>query len=382
MKKVVFTLIFNDVDESHLGKDVFLVPRYWCKIHHAEGNIVYPRKLGYKELPNQHRGINLIPLKTYLKRSRKSYLVSALIYLLCNAWKIDVLMQFHFSDNTLYLGNFFKLLHPNGFLYIKCDGEYWLDNVLEVAQSNHGFRATIKRLLYERLLKKANMVSIETETGYEKLQTKLYFGISLKEKSCLLENGFDEDLLKEQSINELTFIEKENLIITVGRLGAYPKNIELILKAAEGLSFKNWKMVLIGPIEKEFKGKIEDFFSRNANLKNKIVFVGAISDKKELWEWYNRAKVFVFTSKSESFGLVLMEAYRFNNYIISTDVGWAKSAIKKSIGEIIPQDDYLSLRNAIQSVIDKNMDLSKKDIQKEDISYEILINNAFKEWVI
>lgn len=253
MKKVIFTLIFNDVDESHLGKDVFLVPRYWCKIHHAEGNIVYPRKLGYKELPNQHRGINLIPLKTYLKRSRKSYLVSALIYLLCNAWKIDVLMQFHFSDNTLYLGNLFKLLHPNGLLYIKCDGEYWLDNVLEIAQSNHGFRATIKRFLYERLLRKANLVSIETETGYEKLQTKLYFGISLKEKSCLLENGFDEDLLKEQSINELTF------------------------------------------------------------------------------------------------------------------------------GEIIPQDDYLSLRNAIQSVIDKNMDLLKKNIQKEDVSYEILINNAFKE---
>lgn len=74
-----------------------------------------------------------------------------------------------------------------------------------------------------------------------------------------------------------------------------------------------------------------------------------------------------------------MEAYRFNNYIISTDVGWAKSAIKKSIGEIIPQDDYLSLRNAIQNVIDKNMDLSKKDIQKKGVSYEILIKNAIKE---
>ena len=30
MKDKKFALIFSNVDESHLGKDVFLVPYYWC----------------------------------------------------------------------------------------------------------------------------------------------------------------------------------------------------------------------------------------------------------------------------------------------------------------------------------------------------------------
>ena len=44
----------------------------------------------------KYRGICLEPLREYLKRSKKSYWISALVYLLREAHKIDILMQFHF----------------------------------------------------------------------------------------------------------------------------------------------------------------------------------------------------------------------------------------------------------------------------------------------
>ena len=202
MKDKKFALIFSNVDESHLGKDVFLVPYYWCKVVGASGVIVYPRKKAHAELPPKYRGICLEPLREYLKRSKKSYWISALVYLLREAHKIDILMQFHFSDNTLYIGNFYKLLHPKGFLYIKCDGEIWLDHFLKILEEGRGFKGVWKRFLVTRLLKKADLISIETVTGYEKMQTRKYCGVSLKNKSALLSNGFDEDLLHSFSIKE------------------------------------------------------------------------------------------------------------------------------------------------------------------------------------
>lgn len=375
MKKPTFSLIFNDVDESHLGKDVFLVPYYWCKISQSECSIIYPEKNGFKKLPETHRGVNLIPLKKYLKTSKRSYLISALIYLLHNARKIDFLMQFHFSDNTLFIGNLYKLLNPKGFLYIKCDGEYWLDTILTNVESSHSFIGKIKRNMYNHLLRKVDLVSIETEGGYKKLQNGDYCGVNLKKKSCFLENGFDEDLLREQAIHETPFTEKENLIITVGRLGTWDKNTELILDAAKEIDFSHWKMALIGPIEPLFQNKIEKYFIEYPHLKEKIIFTGAIYDKKELWEWYNKAKVFLLTSRNESFALVLMEAYRFDNYIISTNVGWAQTAINKSFGEIIPQEDIITLRNKLQHIIKNDIDIVKKQTFKADVSYENLIKS-------
>lgn len=370
MKKSTFSLIFNDVDESHLGKDVFLVPYYWCKINQSVGSIIYPEKDGFSKLQEYHRGIQLISLKKYLKRSKKSYWISALIYLLRNARTIDTLMQFHFSDNTLYIGNFYKLLNPKGFLYIKCDGEYWLDTVLTNVETQRGFAGKIKRHMFNRLLRKVDLITIETERGYEKLQSRNYCSVNLKDKAHLLENGFDEDLMKDQSIRETPFMEKENLIITVGRLGTWDKNTELILEAAKDISFNQWKIVLIGPIEPLFQRKIDKFFFDHPHLKERIVFTGSISNKKELWEWYNRAKVYLLTSRNESFALVLMEAYRFNNYIVSTDVGWAQTAINKSFGEIIPQEDAVILRNTLQHIIENDIDIIKKQSLKINVSYE------------
>lgn len=380
MKKKKFVLIFSDVDESHLGKDVFLVPYYYCKVVGASGNIIYPQKEGCLELPKIHRGIYLKPLHKYFKRSKKSYWISSLIYLLKNALKIDVLMQFHFSDDTLYIGNLYKILHPKGFLYIKCDGEIWLDHFLKELEEGKGIEGAWKRFLATRLLKKANLISIETRTGYEKMLTRKYCGVNLKNKAALLSNGFDEDLLQIYSLKEREYMQKENLIITVGRLGAYEKNTEMILNAVAKINFSDWKLVLIGPVEPDFKAMIEMFYTNYPHLKNSVIFTGPIYDKKELWEWYNKSKVFLLTSREESFALVLMEAYRFNNYIISTDVGWAREAIEKSFGEIIPQNDPNVLHQRLQRIINEN-DLNMSYIKdKIDVLYEVSVRNMLDRY--
>ncbi|RHR99019.1 glycosyltransferase [Parabacteroides sp. AF14-59] len=134
-------------------------------------------------------------------------------------------------------------------------------------------------------------------------------------------NGFDEEYLKKMHIHERLFEEKENLILTVGDLGRDQKNTQMLLRALEKIDLGEWKVYLIGPICELFEKYIEDFYMKCPNKKEQVLFTGPIYDKKQLWEYYNKAKVFVLTSKFESFALVLNEAKRFRNYLISTPVG-------------------------------------------------------------
>lgn len=95
--------------------------------------------------------------------------------------------------------------------------------------------------------------------------------------------------------------EKENVIITVGRIGSEQKN-NLELLNAFTLSYPkihNWKLKLIGTVEPSFKPIINEFLQKNPHLKSKIIFTGAITNKTDLYKEYSKAKIFALTSTFE-----------------------------------------------------------------------------------
>ena len=94
---------------------------------------------------------------------------------------------------------------------------------------------------------------------------------SFKDKLKLMPNGFDEDLLNDYNIKIKEFKEKDNIIITVGRLGTYQKNTELLLQSIENIDLKNWKVYLIGTITDEFKPYIEKFFANNPDKRDNVI---------------------------------------------------------------------------------------------------------------
>ena len=136
----------------------------------------------------------------------------------------------------------------------------------------------------------------------------------------------------------------------------------MLLNALAKTDLKNWKFYLIGPIADSLKPEIEAFYQENPDKKESVVFTGAIYDKKELWEYYNRSKAFILTSKWESFALVYTEAQRFINYIVSTKVGAASDVIlEEEYGEYIAQDDANGLARKLQNIVDG---LTKIDVYR------------------
>lgn len=94
-------------------------------------------------------------------------------------------------------------------------------------------------------------------------------------------------------------------------------------------------------------------------MREQVCFIGPIYNQKKLYEYYNKAKVFVHTALYESYGIVLGEAFRFKNYIISTPVGIAPQLIKHGYGCLCECNNVNQLVKILQDVIDGNVSLEQ-----------------------
>ena len=374
MKKANLFLFFNHFEEEHLGKDVFLVPYYMGKCYNMNVSIVFPETKTNKNMPPLIRGVKLIPVCNIQKG--KNQVLPFIFFLIRNIKNIDNLMLIHLVPPTALLGILYKIIKPTGFLYVKGDGVGMCSRDLEQrCMKSTQLKDKVIYKMFHSFLKKVNLITVETQKDYESLSERNVYGIDIKHKTKQMQNGFDDDLLSQFRMKALSFEEKEKIILTVGRLGTYPKNTEMLLEAIKRINLRDWKVVLIGPIEQKeccFQKQIDELYLNNPNLVDKVVFLNAIYDKKVLWEWYNKSKIFVMTSLSESFGIVYTEAARFKNYIISTDVGGARDIIEESWGEIINQEDYIALASALQKFIDNDAPLKTKfnELKETDFSWE------------
>lgn len=348
-------LIFNDFEDVHLGKDVFLVPYHLGKILNKKVTIVFPRTKTNVLLPQNHRGVNLVALNVNKKNGR-GFIRRSVFWLICNQMRIDVLMLFHFSTLSMLLANIYKTLNPKGFLYVKADGNFCFDE-------KRTFGNIFIRGLYKMYIRNIDRLSFETMDNFKESQLKDFYGVKMAKKSVYMPNGFDEEQLQCLNIKVKEFKEKENLIIYVGRIGTYQKNTEMFLEALSNVDLKNWKVHVIGPINPTFQNTITSFYMKNPSLKDNVLFIGNISDQRCLWEYYNRARVFVLTSRYESFALVLGEARRFRDYIITTDVGCARDFVTNSCdGIVFPQNCADSISKHLQNIINGKVDVSSVSI--------------------
>lgn len=364
MKKLLFISTRKEFEKVRLYKDEGLLPYYLGKEYDLEVDFLCSNR--NKWMPEKFRTMRIIEKKTYfnvLKENKffKNLYIDYIFYLLKNAKKYDYLAFFHLHPVKLPLVMIYKFLNPKGKIYIK------LDVMLSTIEYFNNCNI-LKRIFFKYLLKKVDLFSCETEECFEKIKKEGILGIDLSKKITLLKNGFDEDYLKDNKIKIKSFEEKENIMITVGRIGTEPKNNEMLLKAIENIEPKDWKIFLIGPYTDEFYKLYLQFLEQNPEKKEKVMLIGNIDDKNILYDYYNRAKVFILTSRWESFGLVLGEALRFGNYIISTDVGIARDITKNNeIGKLIKSEDELTLKEEIFTVINDKIDLK----YKYDLSLEL-----------
>lgn len=376
-QKKNITLLWRKLNSLEFGKDVVLVPYYLGQAlgYQVEICCGYSEEIATQISKRQKKDLHFVrrPLG-YKPLQRIPIYVK---YLWQNASRINLLMCFHWRLETFVNILLYKILNRDGLIYVKLDtesGKEW-----DLSRCSFIGR-TIRKIIYNSCLSKVNVISCETSQPYNSLCHNKYFGDQLRKKLVLMPNAFDEAHLNILRIKERMYDEKENLMITVGRLGTSQKNTEMLLKALEDVDLKEWKFCFIGPIENDFNSIIEQFYKNYPSKRKQIIFKGKIDNKKELWEWYNKAKIFVSTSRRESYGLVLNEAKRFRNYIISTRTGAAEDLIEQEkYGYFIEQEDNIGLSNILSQIVNKQINIDVyHNYDSQKLSYQNMIEVLLK----
>lgn len=318
--KKSFVTIFTDTENFHLVKDVGQIPYFMYKTGNYEAELVtYRNNLEYPYLENEVRGLKLSFIED---TGRFLYAEKGVLkFLSSSAKRIDVLNLFHFKkDNILYL-LVYKIFNPRGIAYVKLDMDLvFFKGYNSFFYSNYRLKNYLLKVLTQLHFKLTDLFSVETEELREYL-VKIY--PELGGKLICIPNGVDDDFIG-RNITLKPFEQKEDIIITVGRIGTEQKNTELFLESLRITDLEEWKVYVIGPVEVAFKLYIKNFFDKNPHLEDKILFTGNITNRKELFDWYNRAKIFCLTSRFEGFPLTFPESLYFGNYIISTPVSGSR----------------------------------------------------------
>lgn len=258
-------------------------------------------------------------------------------YLWKNAKQIDVLNLYYLKYSILY-GALYKMRNPHGILYVKLDMD--ADAMIQRESDKiNGIRNLVYKLYLRHIV---DIVSVESQKDTNYCQTR--YGIR-SPKLQYIPNGIDDYFTQKNHIALKPFDEKENLFITVARIGTPQKNNELMLEALEKIGDLNgWKFLFIGNIEESFQVKIASFYERNPQLKESVHFLGVCTDRKKLFEFYNCAKVFCLTSRYESFGIVNVEAQWFGDYIITTPISSASDFIEdnENLGTMVHSANELA----------------------------------------
>ena len=347
-QKPTFVTVFTETENFHLVKDVGQLPYFMYKTEGYDATLIsYQNNVEYPFIDQEVNGLklNFIPNK-----GRFLYFELGVLYYLLNKSKsIAVLNLFHFKkDNILYL-LIYKLVNPQGKAYIKLDMDIlFFKNYNAFLFSNYALKNFILKALTSWIFKLTDLFSVETDQAKDYL---LNVYPELQNKLICISNGVD-NLYLDKKIPIKAFQEKENIILTVGRIGTHQKNTELLLDALKITDLKDWKVYILGPIEESFKKYIADFYRESPQLENKIIFTGNITDRKELFDWYNRSKIFCLSSRYEGFPIAFPEALYFGNYLISSPVSSAEHITSKGKYGTVAKADAHEFSNALQNSIE------------------------------
>ena len=171
------------------------------------------------------------------------------------------------------------------------------------------------------------------------------------------------------------------LILYVGSL-IPRRNLDVLIEAMPIVvkHLENVMLILIGEgiLEKSIKDKI-----RIMNLEKHIRLFPKILNKK-LPYVYSSADVFVFLSKEEIFGMVLLESMSCGTPVISTQIPFAKDIIANNINGIILENiEKETLAKHIIAIIEnKDLNTTIKEKAKETIKknyqWDDLANEFFQ----
>lgn len=276
---------------------------------------------------------------------------------------LDLMHFTYFSYPILYKKKFLATIHDVTPLYFKTGR----------ASSRGAFIYNVKHFGFRQVLGQQvkSSTAIITPTHTVKQQIIDIFGKNYQNKIIPIYEGVDYGLIQAKLNGKYEKQYPDPYFIYVGNF--YPhKNVEALIQAFCGVDF-NHKLLLVGP---------KDYFSDNIlklikglAQEDRIRFVHSPGNN-ELSYLYKHAKAIIHPSRSEGFGLPLIEAMYFKTPIIASDIAVFRELLNNQFVKFDPND----VRDITLKINDFIADEHRSDYKNtiEQYNFETMTHQTLK----
>lgn len=290
------------------------------------------------------------------------------------------------------------LVHVHGYRNFQTDSGTFLSIMKELplVMTAHGSIANFKRefwtpmsrvpsylydLLTRRLvLRRADAVVVATEQEAKEI---VDFGVQSR-KVRVIPNGLD---FPPYDVGGSNRNGEYITLLMVTRITVI-RNIEFAIEGLARALKKNnlLRLLIVGDVKPSRYVKDENGYMRRLNdlcdrlgVGERVTFTGPVFGK-ELWDMYDNADIFLWTSWYESFGHALVEAAHFGLPIVTTPVGVGAEIIESTGGgAIISGHSRDELASAILGLVEDpalRFRMGERNMQmSEEFSVERMVDN-------
>jgi glycosyltransferase involved in cell wall biosynthesis len=158
--------------------------------------------------------------------------------------------------------------------------------------------------------------------------------------------------------------EERALLLHVGRV-AHEKNIGFLLGMVAQLRKTHPEVLLLICGEGPAKNDLEQQVKR-LGLESNVIFVGYLDRETELLDCYRAADIFVFASRTETQGLVLLEAMALGVPVVSTAMMGTIDILSPNRGALVAQENAEDFASKVALLLnDRRLRLSIGDEGRE-----------------
>lgn len=213
----------------------------------------------------------------------------------------------------------------------------------------------------------AAMKSVLRSYHVEKPIRVIPTGVAPDDFHCVTENGKRE---LQELIDTDVSLKNRRVLLYVGRIGA-EKNIGFLIDVVRKIVPIIPGVVLLIVGDGPHRAELEKIV-RERNLAQHVVFAGYIRREK-LIDIYARSDVFVFASKTETQGLVIVESLRCGTPVVALGAMGITDIMASNIGGFMVGDD-------LEEFCEKTMLLLQDRLVHEQKSNEAIAYS--REWAI
>ncbi len=374
---IVFATFFPGCENIHLTKDIGMIPYVLHRDFGYESYVISYNNGDYPYLKKETPGLKICPIGqsrcrilTKVLRPKAGGIFSRAIEALCTTLEalpfmvrhgrqIDILQLYHYKDESLIVGLIYRAVNPKGIIYLKLDLHPEIENIYNKDPSRLKTSRIYKLLTFD-------IVSVESKQLYDFVREKHPYFKEFINNIYYLPNGVDA---KKLLPNIRHFDQKEKMILHAGRIGNPQKASEIILEAFASLArdFPEWKLVMIGSMDRSFEQYFKEYLERNKDIGDRVIYLGFLKDRKDVYEYYSRAIVHASPSRFEGLSLASVEAGFFGEVFLSSDIPSTRDLTDNGrLGYLCPVDDMECFTRTLRYMLSHEDELREKSSAVEE----------------